>query len=135
MVRAKKMKKAESLIGNKAYTLVEVLCAIIVISIGAAFIFPALFKSEHVLSSLPRRFEAEILLSNQLATAEELFSKKGFLASFSSNGEEEINGRKYSYRADFFALNSTRSVYEMRAEASWKDSKENKISRTGFIAR
>lgn len=135
MARAKKMKKAELLIGNKAYTLIEVLCAIIVISTGVLFIFPGLFKASQTIAYLPNRFQADIVLNNLFVNVEEGFCKTGFLTNSNQTGEKEMNGQKFVYETSAQPLDTIGTIYQMKAEVTWKDFKKNAISRTGIIAR
>ena len=99
------MKKAESRTGNKkqnrggGFTLIEVLLAVSVISMGVVFILPTFFKSMNVLAYLSDRFEADLWADNLLVEAEEVLKKDHRLEDWPVVGKEAKGDQVYSYQA------------------------------------
>lgn len=129
------MTKTMSIIGNnKGYTLFEVLCAILVISIGLTYTFPSFFKSANVLTHLSRRFHAGVLLNNLVVESEDYLRENGSLEGWPSYEKTGFEDPAYTCSIQAVPADRFGQTFQLTARIAWQDSKKNELSKTVLIS-
>ena len=117
------------------YTLLEMLCAVIVVAAGITYIFPTFFKSVDALSLLPGRMRAGILMESIAAEAQFHLKKEGDLEEFTLKGKKGFDDPQLAYRYETKAADPFMSSYELTVVVEWQDRRKNRFERSFFISR
>lgn len=120
---------------SHGYTLLEILLAISVLSLGSLFVFPAFMKSADLLANVSSRYHALILADNLLAKSQKDLYTFGLLPETAENGTRMLNGRRYQYKMNFVKLDPMRTLYEIVLEIRWGDPGEYRMSRVSYAIR
>ena len=135
MAKPTKTKNPESPIGNKGYTLLEILLTVSVLSMAMAYIFPAFFKSADLSANVSSRLQADLLVNNLCVKAEADLRRDGTLSDIPVRGRAELGGKIYDYVVQSRKQNSTGTLYALEVAMEWHDFKKNALHRTFYVFR
>ena len=121
--------------GRRAYTLVEVLCAVVILSFSTLYIFSAFFKSQNTLLFLSSRYEANSITDNLIALNEEKFRKEKELSKLFLDQSPMMSADKFTFNPDITPLDSRGKFCEFRATLKWVSDKEYHVSKTSYFSR
>jgi prepilin-type N-terminal cleavage/methylation domain-containing protein len=124
-----------SKIGNrkKAFTLIEVMLATAVLSLGAVLIHEAFFKSLDTYNYCHNYFSVGYWLDEKIWSAQDSLKQSGPLANIERSGKFKSGNKDFSWNLSYDLAYDTSDLYKIGLDVSWQEgSRDIKISRTAF---
>ncbi len=123
---------------KKAFSFIELMLTVVVLSSGIAFIYKAFFMSLTSFNHLTNRLFAMDLTANQIASLRENFGITKDLTGQLGRTIKTItlDGKSVEFVVDksASALNSNADLYELEVLTSWKEGRRDfKISQSAYV--
>jgi prepilin-type N-terminal cleavage/methylation domain-containing protein len=116
------------------FTLIEVMVAVAVLSLGLVMIYQAFFSSLNSLNYVSDRLLVDLEINNRIWELEDLFhrSQGGFDAP--ASGEVKYGDRRFTWKVLSSLIEGTTSLYKMEITFYWVDrGKQHKLTRYAYV--
>jgi prepilin-type N-terminal cleavage/methylation domain-containing protein len=127
-----------SITGNKknskrAFTLIEVMVAVAVLSFGLVMIYQAFFVVLDTFNYGADSLEVSPWINEKIWQAQDSIIHKGSLADNSTEGEFILDNRKFTWALKGSAISEISDLTALNLEVSWKAGKRTvQVSRNGY---
>ncbi len=107
--------------GNKrAFTLIEVMVTVSVLSLGLLLLYHSFFVSMDAMQYASNRLNAQIWLEGKIWEESDVLRRTKALPSGTENGVFQFQGRDFSWKRSVAALET--NLYSLTVTLSWKES-------------
>lgn len=118
---------------NKGFTLIEVMAATAVLSLGLVLIFEAFFSSLDAFDYYTNYFQAAAFAEEKIWEAQDNLKRFGSLAQMQTEGDIEKKGKKLSWSLISIPIGAEGKLYKINLLFSWKQGKRSsKLVRHAF---
>jgi prepilin-type N-terminal cleavage/methylation domain-containing protein len=124
MMKKKACFKNNNISFRRAFTLIEVLIALFVLTVGTIFIFRFLFNSASALKHIENRVRAHFFLNQQKWKAEKIITQRTRLARYTDTAE--FNNTPYSAQMNIRNTAGLKDLFRLDINISWKEGKKQK---------
>jgi prepilin-type N-terminal cleavage/methylation domain-containing protein len=120
--------------GNrKGFTLIEIMVATAVLSLGLVLIFEAFFSSLDAFDYYVNYLNANNFVEEKIWEAQDSIKRFGSLVNIQTNGEIEVKNKKISWFLISSPLGAEARLFKINLEFSWKQGKRRpKINRCAY---
>lgn len=120
--------------GQKGMTLIEVLLAVVILSVGLVTVYRALLGSLQTLKYAENRLEGHWALIQKVWEMQDYLERMKKLPVLEDDGAISLGGRNAKYEVEVNPLSADRDFFEIRHRLVWKFQGKNKrIERTGYF--
>jgi prepilin-type N-terminal cleavage/methylation domain-containing protein len=122
-------------IGSKkqAFTLIEVMLATMVLSLGAVLIHEAFFKSLDTHNYCHDYFSVGYWLDEKIWSAQDSLRQSGLSVNIARDGKFKAGNKDFVWNLSYDLTCDTQDLYKIVLDVSWKEgSRDIKVSRVAF---
>jgi prepilin-type N-terminal cleavage/methylation domain-containing protein len=117
-----------SLIGNKsgskrAFTLIEVMVAVAVLSFGLVLVYQAFFVVLNTFNYGANYLEVSPWMDEKIWKAQDSIMRKGLLEDNSAEGEVTLRNKKFTWSLQNSPLAGANNLTSLKLEVFWKEGK------------
>lgn len=120
-------------IGNKGFTVIEVLLATVVFTVGMLFIYPAFFKCADLLFSISSRSGADLVANNLLLEAEKDLRGGSADTSLETSGKVIFAGQEFQYQRSVSSEGASGGLYRAQVVVRGPGSSQRSYSKTAYL--
>jgi len=119
---------------RSGFTLVEVVLATAILSLGLVMIYQAFFVSLDTFNYYLNHLSAQLWLDEKVWQLEDEFRQAGFFIPMSTSGELFIAGKDFFWNLDY-AMLEPEELYKVNLRAKWKQGRRDiNLSRTAYVS-
>ena len=122
-------------IGSKkqAFTLIEVMLATMVLSLGAVLIHEVFFKSLDTFNYCHNYFSVGYWLDEKIWSVQDNLRQSGPLANMARDGKFKAGNKDFAWNLSYDLAYDTQDLYKIVLDVSWREGpRDIKVSRTAF---
>ncbi|MFH2137146.1 MAG: prepilin-type N-terminal cleavage/methylation domain-containing protein [Candidatus Omnitrophota bacterium] len=137
-IRGQKKKNLSSVICHptSGFTLVEVLVAVVVLSVGLVIIYESFLMSLDVINLFFNRLNAQFFISEKIAQVQHGFDQPaGTFFSPNQNGIVTLNNRLFNWQIDMNLLDVRGELYKLDTVVSWKEGSKDSVIRRSTLVK
>ena len=118
---------------KKAFTLIEVMLATAVLSLGAVLIHEVFFKSLDTYNYCHNYFSMGYWLDEKIWSVQDNLRQSGPLVNVERNGRFKAGNKDFAWNLSYDLTCDTQDLYKIVLDVSWREgSRDIKVSRTAF---
>ena len=123
-----------SLIGNRAFTLVEIMVATAILSLGLVMIYQAFFVSLDAFDYYLNHLRVQLWSDEMLWQAQDNFRQSGFLGSAQTSGELITANKNFNWDMHY-GLIEPGELYQVSLNVSWQQgSRRVNLPRVAYVS-
>jgi prepilin-type N-terminal cleavage/methylation domain-containing protein len=109
------------------FTLIEVLLAAVILSVGLVVIFEVFLSSLDVVSLFDNRLNANWFLNEKIWQLQSDFDRQsGMFIPLNQSGVVKINKNDFQWQIDLEIVDAYQELYKATLEMSWKEGSKNR---------
>ncbi|MBU0634195.1 MAG: prepilin-type N-terminal cleavage/methylation domain-containing protein [Candidatus Omnitrophica bacterium] len=123
--------------GKKGFTLIEVMIAVVILSVGIIVIYESFLISLDTLKLFFNRLNANLILTEKLWQTQDLYEQAGgVFLPLRSEGKITMANKVFDWQVDLSVWDSRQDLFIARTQVSWMEGYNSRIlSKSGGIKR
>jgi prepilin-type N-terminal cleavage/methylation domain-containing protein len=119
--------------GNKGFTLIEIMAATAVLSLGIVLVYEAFFVSLDALGYCHSYLQVASQLDEKIWSAQDNLQRLGASARIESGGSFENNHKAFNWNLSYYLIDEAENLYRIDSEMLWQEGKKNvSLSRNAY---
>jgi prepilin-type N-terminal cleavage/methylation domain-containing protein len=110
-------------IGNRGFTLLEVMVATAVLSLGIVFIYQAFFISLNSFEYYNNYLKVSSWLNEKIWEAQDNLFRLGSLAQIYSSGSLKVDNNNFVWNLSYGLIDEAENLYQIDLALSWQEGK------------
>lgn len=123
--------------GNfRAFTFIEVMAAVSVLSLGLVMIYQVFFTSLNYINYVSNHLYAILEANNKIWEMDDTFNRSEGACDFPASGQLKFDGVLFVWRNTSVLLDGTASLYRIGIDLSWIDKgKNDSLARVAYVGK
>ena len=123
-----------STIGNRGFTLLEVLIATAILSLGLVMIYQAFFICLDTFDYCLNHLKAQLWLDEKVRLVQDNFRREDIFSPLNTSGQFIIGSRNFNWHMDYSPI-ELEELYKINLEITWQQgSRMINMSRVAYVS-
>jgi prepilin-type N-terminal cleavage/methylation domain-containing protein len=121
--------------GNKSFTLLEVMIATVVLSLGATLIYQSFFISVNSFDYYSTLFKTIPWMDEKIWQAQDNLARLGPAAQLETQGQLNTGSRDITWNLAYSSIDETGSLFQINLALSWPQARKTiRLSRSAYAS-